>query len=93
MANLFTPNGDGANDLFLVQGGRGVQTVKTFRVFDRWGELVHEAVDVAPNDIAGAWDGRFKGKQMNSGVFVWYAEIEYTDGYVETLRGDVTLVK
>ncbi len=93
VANLFTPNGDGANDLFLVQGGRGVQMVKTFRVFDRWGELVHEAANVAPNDVAGAWDGRFKGKQMNSGVFVWYAEIEYTDGYVETLRGDVTLVR
>ncbi len=93
VANLFTPNGDGANDIFLVQGGRGVQAVRTFRVFDRWGELVYEAIDVLPNDIAGGWDGKFKGKQMNSGVFVWYAEIEYTDGYVETLRGDVTLVR
>jgi gliding motility-associated-like protein len=93
VANLFTPNNDGANDLFLVQGGEGVAEVRNFRVFDRWGELVFEAANVMPNDPLGGWDGSFKGKAMNTGVFVWYAEVEFTDGFVQTIKGDVTLVR
>jgi gliding motility-associated-like protein len=93
VANLFTPNADGANDLFLVQGGAGVVAVRNFRVFDRWGELVFEAQNVQPNDPAGGWNGRFKGQDMNPGVFAWFAEIVYEDGFVELLKGDVTLIR
>lgn len=89
--NLFSPNGDGNNDMFYVQGGRGVKEVKAFRVFDRWGELVYQQEGVLPN--TPGWDGTFKGKAVGQGVFAWYAEILYDDGLVELIKGDVTVVR
>jgi gliding motility-associated-like protein len=89
--NFFSPNGDGNNDLFMIQGGRGVAEVVTFRVFDRWGEKVYEAINALPSDANAAWDGSFKGQPMNSGVYAWYAEIRYEDGFVEFVKGDITL--
>jgi len=89
----FTPNGDGRNDNFFVQGNEKVTAVHIFRVYDRWGELVFEGLDLTPNDPTQGWDGSFKGEKMNSGVYAWYAEVEYIDGEREVLRGDVTLVR
>jgi gliding motility-associated-like protein len=89
----FTPNSDGHNDNFFIQGDEKVESVAVFRVYDRWGELVFEATNVAPNDVAAGWDGTFKGKEMNSGVYSWYAEVVFIDGHSETLRGDVTLLR
>jgi large repetitive protein len=89
----FTPNGDGTNDSFFVQGDERVKTVLLFRVFDRWGELVYNGENLMPNDPSTGWDGTFKGVLMNSGVYSWYAEVEYIDGFKEIIRGDITLLR
>lgn len=88
----FSPNGDGNNDLLLVHGLNGTRILR-FRVFDRWGELVYERSDFVVNDPAVGWDGTFRGQPLNPGVFVWYMEAEYIDGYRETKRGQTTLIK
>ncbi len=90
--NAFTPNNDGANDVFMVYGGAGIANVRTFRVFDRWGEIMFKADNFQPNDPGNGWDGKFNGKKLNPAVFVYYAEIEYVNGRVEIYKGDVTLV-
>ena len=89
----FTPNGDGNNDRFFVQGDDKIQQINTFRVYDRWGELVYEIQNVQPNDATQGWDGTFRGQLMNSAVFAWYAEIKYKDGFVNIIKGDVTLLR
>jgi|GEM_PF-1126466 len=88
----FSPNGDGNNDLLLVHGLSGTR-ILSFRVFDRWGELVYERSDFVVNDPAIGWDGTFRGQPLNPGVFVWFMEAEYIDGYKETRRGQTTLVR
>lgn len=93
----FSPNGDGnVNDLLLVHGRAGT-TIKTFRVYDRWGELVFENNDFPVNSSNltsdGGWDGTFDGKQMNPGVFVWYVEAEFEDGASQVFKGQTTLIK
>ncbi len=93
VANAFTPNGDGANDWFFVQGGRGTEIVRKFRVYDRWGEHVFEARDVPLNQPDAGWDGTLNGKDMNPAVFAWYAEIEFSDGRIELYKGNVTLLR
>ena len=93
VANAFTPNNDGNNDALFVQGNSFVAKVKTFRVFDRWGEIVFEATDVEPNDATLGWDGTYKGQPMNSASFVWFAEIEYADGEVRTYQGGTVLIR
>ena len=90
----FTPNGDLENDLLVVHGkNREVDKILIFRVFDRWGERVYEDQNFKVNDTARGWDGTFRGKACDPGVFVWVLEAVYLDGYVESLRGDVTLIR
>jgi gliding motility-associated-like protein len=90
----FTPNSDGVNDAFFIQAeAERVTQVQSFRIYDRWGELVFESINSQPNDPQAGWDGTFKGKPLQSGVFAWYAEVEFIDGHVEVLRGEVTLLK
>jgi len=92
--NAFSPNGDGANDHFFIQSKPGVvANIRTLRVFNRWGEPVFRASDASPNDPEQGWDGRFRGELLNSGVFAYFAEVEFVDGRVELLRGDVALIR
>ncbi len=91
--NAFSPDNDGANDVFMIFGGQGVVGVNTFKVYDRWGELVWEANNFRTDDPEQGWDGSFRGQNMNPGVFVYYAEVEFIDGVTIVYQGDVTLVR
>ncbi|MFT5168179.1 MAG: gliding motility-associated-like protein [Saprospiraceae bacterium] len=92
--NIFTPNRDGANDLFTIFTGNGVREILDFKVFNRWGALVYAADHVYPADHQTfGWDGYFKGKLMNNAVFTWYAEIDFLDDEVILYKGSVTLVR
>ncbi len=90
--NTFTPNGDGQNDIFYVRG-RGVRTIKSFRIFNRWGQLVFERANCQSDDPACGWDGRFAGQLAPPDVFVYYAEIVCDSGEPMTLKGNVTLLR
>ena len=92
--NIFSPNGDGDNDVFLVFAKPGsVEKVRSFLVFSRWGETVYEYYNFDPNDPAYGWDGFHRGEPMNPAVFAYFAEVEFIDGRVEFFEGDVTLVR
>ncbi len=88
----FTPNGDGMNDLLSVHGRSGTM-VNLFQLFDRWGELLFEDVEIPINDTTRGWDGTFKSQDMPSGVYVWYVEVEYSDGMTESFKGETTLIR
>jgi gliding motility-associated-like protein len=91
--NIFSPNGDGENDVFYIFADDKVQEIREFMVFNRWGESVHLFRNFLPNDPAYGWDGNFRGVALDPAVFTWYAEIEFIDGRVEVFKGDVTLVR
>jgi gliding motility-associated-like protein len=92
--NVFSPNDDGANDLFTIYAKPGaVSKILSLQVFDRWGEAIITLKDFLPNSPTIGWDGRYKGDPMNPGVFVWIAEIEFIDGQREFFKGDVTIVR
>jgi gliding motility-associated-like protein len=88
----FTPNGSGLNDLLTVHGKSGTK-IKFFQVFDRWGELLYEDVDIPINEPTRGWDGTFKSKDMPPGVYVWYLEAEFEDGMTENYKGETTLIR
>jgi gliding motility-associated-like protein len=88
----FTPNNDNVNDLLLVHGKDGT-IVKLFRVYDRWGSLLFQAEDFDINSPIVGWDGNFKSKAVNPGVYVWYVEVEHIDGTEEASKGNTTLIK
>ncbi len=91
--NVFSPNGDGSNDRLMVFGGKSMAKIKSFQVFNRWGNLVYEGKDFAPNDPQYGWDGTYKGVFQDSNIFTWKAEIEFIDGEIEVVSGDSMLVK
>ncbi len=91
--NVFSPNYDGTNDVFMVHGGLAVSQVLEFNVFDRWGGLVFQAENVPTDDSQFGWDGSVKGKAVNNGVYVYIAKVEYIDGVVIDYKGSVTVVK
>lgn len=90
---VFSPNGDGNNDRFMLYSHDGLGTLTIFRVFDRWGNLVHEARDCPLNEESCGWDGMFRGSEMDSDVFTFYAEIELLGGGTTVISGDVLLLR
>jgi gliding motility-associated-like protein len=91
--NVFSPNDDGRNDIFYIQSGPQVVNIESFLIFNRWGETIFEQTNIPANDPLYGWDGRFRGELMNAAVFTWFAEIEFLDGEVTILKGDVTLLR
>lgn len=94
--NVFLPgNPRGLNDHFNPNVGRGVETINFMRVFDRWGNLMYERNNFYPNnnDFAEGWDGKYDGKFVNPGVFVYVIEVKFLDGRVLLYRGDVTVIR
>ncbi|NUO00263.1 MAG: gliding motility-associated C-terminal domain-containing protein [Saprospiraceae bacterium] len=91
--NGFSPNGDGLNDVFMIFAGRQVRQIRSFLIFTRWGESIFQKNNFRPNDPAYGWDGIFRNQRMNSGVYVYFAEVEYIDGEVVIFKGDVALIE
>lgn len=91
--NVFSPNGDGINDGFTLFTGPAVAEIHRLRIFDRWGELVFEGKNFAPNNEALGWDGIFLGQPVNSGVFTYMADVLFIDGEFVQFKGDVSVVR
>ena len=91
--NGISPNGDGINDRFGLGVNKGVNFVRSLRIYDRWGEQVYDATDLLPNDLRNGWDGRLNGQPLNPGFYAWTAEVIYLDGEVQVLNGEVMLLR
>lgn len=83
--SAFSPNNDGKNDRFYIIKQSGVKVLE-FKVFNRWGELVHDN----PNF---AWDGYYKDQLQDMEVFTYFFKLELSDGTQEIAKGNVTLVR
>jgi len=93
VASGFSPNNDGTNDWLFVQGDDQVVMVKSFLVYDRWGEKVFDVKDTAPNEASLGWDGNFGGQPANTGIYGWVLEVELSDGSIQVLKGNTTLFR
>jgi gliding motility-associated-like protein len=84
--NAFTP-GSGANNEFKIIK-RGIATLKYFRIFNRWGNLIFETTD-----IDKGWNGEFKGVPQPFGVYVYQIEAVTNTGTEFQKHGNVTLIR
>ena len=84
--NAFSPNKDGENELECVYGN----CIKTlnFAIYDRWGEKVFETTDPKI-----CWDGKYKGKLMNTAVFVYYLKATLINGEEINRKGNISLFR
>lgn len=87
--NLFTPNGDGINDFFTIEGNKQGFKLLQIKIFNRSGEKVYES-----NDVHFAWDGMYRGKALDAGVFTYTLRVVFVDNHVEKLfKGSITLIR
>ncbi len=86
VADAFSPNGDGTNDVIYVKGF-GLESIK-FQIYNKYGEKVFES---QTQDIG--WDGTYRGKDQNPGVFTWVLEYQFVNGNSGVLNGTTTLVR
>lgn len=84
----FSPNNDGANDLFRAICSCPVSRY-TMHVYNRWGEEVFET-----DDIREGWNGMFRGRPQPLSVYVYYIDyFNYCEQKMKKIIGNVTLVK
>jgi len=90
--NAFSPNGDGENDYLRIRGEK-IQSL-AISIFNRWGELVFESenVNMIENETFG-WDGKYKGKLQNAGVYVYHLKVTCDDQYEFLKTGNITLIR
>lgn len=92
MPNTFTPNNDGENDRFYPRG-KGLQIINSFRIYNRWGELIFEQRNFQPNDINKGWDGTYKGALVNPDVFIYVIDAICDTGDPINWKGDISLIR
>jgi len=85
--DAFTPNGDGVNDLIQVRGW-GIEELLTWRIYNRWGEMVFETTD-----LHQGWDGVYRGQTQNADTYSWYAKARSYNGLVKEEKGSFSLVR
>lgn len=92
MPNTFSPNGDGVNDVFYPRG-QGLFSVRSLRIFNRWGEIVFERKDFSPNDKSRGWDGTYNNRQASQDVYVYSIDIVCDNNTILNHKGNVALIR
>ncbi|MBL4624714.1 MAG: gliding motility-associated C-terminal domain-containing protein [Flavobacteriales bacterium] len=70
-ASIFTPNGDGINDVFQITGNFDLTGCVDLLIYNRWGTMVFSS-----SDNYASWDGRtFAGEEVPDGVYFYILEI------------------
>ena len=90
--NVFSPNGDGINDEFMVFSNLENAQLDFLRIYDRWGNLVHEQHQKPFEDLK-SWNGTFLGSELMSGVYVFNLSVNTDQGQNLTVIGDLTLLR
>jgi gliding motility-associated-like protein len=82
----FTPNNDGTNDILYIRSNFITEVYLT--IYDRWGEKLFETFD-----IKKGWDGNFKGKLLDQGVYGYYMTFKCNNGEESFKKGNITLTR
>ena len=92
--NVFSPNGDGVNDLFTIyEKFESVELIETLIIFDRWGNKVFDRRNFEPSLPELGWNGTHKGIPAESSVYVFFTEVIYINNSRESISGTITLAK
>ena len=89
LPNSFTPNGDGLNDSFFPVGDKISVENYSFKIFNRWGELIFST-----NDFNAKWDGTYQNNALSSDAYIWKIDlVDSQSGEEKSLKGYVLLSK
>lgn len=85
--NIFTPDGNGKNDLWRISAATGLQQYNDaiIRVFDKRGNIIHETIG-----FDNPWDGSVSGTQVPEGTYFFAIDLKYGN---ERYTGSVTVLR
>jgi gliding motility-associated-like protein len=87
---VFTPNGDGVNDLYFLQRSSNISKINA-SIYDRWGNKVYE---VTSESGQVEWDGNtMTGKQAPSGTYFYIITAQGKDGKTYDEKGSLSLIR
>jgi gliding motility-associated-like protein len=87
--NVFTPNGDGSNDFFILKTANITRI--NCSIFDRWGNKVYETASSTGNIL---WDGKnLQGKECAVGVYFYVLTADGGDDQQYTQKGQISLFR
>ena len=88
-----TPTGVTKDNPFTILPRQGdIRKINVLRIFDRWGNMMYSEKNFVPSRKIG-WDGTYRGVDVDPAVYAWFAVIEYKDGFVLVVKGDVTVAR
>ncbi len=84
--DVLTPNNDGYNDTWRIQGIQAYEKIEIY-IFNRWGDEVftYSGSGFDYNDPAKQWDGTFKGKLLPFGTYVYVLILNDETSYKSTV--------
>ncbi|ATL48410.1 hypothetical protein COR50_15260 [Chitinophaga caeni] len=86
--NVFSPNGDGKNDIFKPGTGETMYNYE-LRIYNRWGQMIFIS-----HDQEQGWDGTYNGQPVEIGTYVWWLSYSKTSGgQIYVIKGDVTVIR
>jgi gliding motility-associated-like protein len=83
--NAFSPNGDGFNDTWVIEGLELYPNAE-MRIFDRWGTRIY----YSPNAVDDPWDGTFDGRTLPIDSYHYVIDLNNDEPGV---TGNVTIVR
>jgi gliding motility-associated-like protein len=89
LPNSFTPNGDGVNDEFYPVGDKVSVENYSFKVFNRWGEMVFST-----DEFGTGWDGTYQSSQVSTDAYIWKIDlVDASTGEEKSFNGYVLLTR
>lgn len=86
--NTFSPNGDGENDKWVINGLQEKYPNNFVKIFDRWGQIIFQSSGYSEQK---AWDGDIKSGKASEGVYFY--SIELNDEENTILNGSLSLIR
>ncbi len=83
---IITPNGDGKNDLFIIQNLEKLYPECHVIIFNRWGNVVYESTG-----YSRPWDGTYNGEDLPMGTYFY--KIELNDEKNTVFNGDISIIR
>ena len=92
LPNTFSPNKDGINDVFYVRG-TGLFNISSFKVFNRWGQVVFQKNGGNANNPLDGWDGNLNGVPLQPDVYVYLIEVVCSNNSTFPFKGNISLIR
>ena len=91
--NIFTPYSGVENEFGLQYDENSLGHLVIFEVYDRIGQLIFQVEDTPLVEIENWWDGRFRGDELEAGVYTYHYQITYPEFPPDFVAGTVVLMK